>query len=110
VIEGNNSSTVLVRAIGPGLAKFDVAGVLERPIIQVFNQDGQVIASNNAWEENANVDAIIDMQGKVGAFPLENGSQDAALLIELVPGSYSIAVSGEASTTGVALIEVYEAK
>lgn len=110
VIEGNNSSTVLVRAIGPGLAKFDVAGVLERPIIQVFNQDGQVIASNNAWEENANVDAIIDMQGKVGAFPLESGSQDAALLIELVPGSYSIAVSGEASTTGVALIEVYEAK
>ena len=43
-----------------------------------------------------------------GAFPLAAGSKDAAILISLPPGSYSAQVIGVNSTTGIALVEIYE--
>jgi hypothetical protein len=44
-----------------------------------------------------------------GAFPLPLASKDAALLVTLQPGAYTAQVSGIGGTTGVALVEVYEA-
>jgi hypothetical protein len=44
----------------------------------------------------------------VGAFALPASSRDAALLVTLQPGSYTVQVSGVGGTTGVALVEVYE--
>ena len=43
-----------------------------------------------------------------GAFALEPGQSDAALLVTLSAGAYTIQVSGADNTTGIALIEVYE--
>jgi len=37
------------------------------------------------------------------------GSKDAALVLELPPGIYTAQVSGVGNTTGVGLVEVYEA-
>ena len=47
--------------------------------------------------------------GSVGAFGLPGAaSKDAALLVSLPPGNYSVQAAGAAGTTGVALVEVYE--
>ena len=43
----------------------------------------------------------------VGAFALDGGSQDAAVLATLDPGTYTVKVSGVGDTTGVALVEIY---
>jgi hypothetical protein len=43
----------------------------------------------------------------VGAFALTLGSNDAAVLVTLLPGSYTAAVSDANGSSGVALIEVY---
>ena len=43
-----------------------------------------------------------------GAFPLPAGSKDAALLITLQPGSYTVVVTGVGNTTGNALVEIYD--
>jgi len=51
---------------------------------------------------------INEASAAVGAFPLARGGRDAAILINLPPGSYSAQVTGPGTTTGVALIEVYE--
>jgi hypothetical protein len=45
---------------------------------------------------------------RAGAFPISSFSRDAALLVSLVPGTYTAQVSGVNDTTGVALVEVYE--
>ncbi len=42
-----------------------------------------------------------------GAFPLGVGSSDAALVVDLEPGSYTAVVSGEDGETGIALLEIY---
>jgi hypothetical protein len=44
----------------------------------------------------------------VGAFPLAADSLDAALLMPLEPGNYSVEVKGVNGSTGLALVEVYE--
>jgi hypothetical protein len=45
----------------------------------------------------------------LGAFALDAGSKDAALVIELDAGKpYTVHVSGTGQTTGEALVEVYD--
>jgi hypothetical protein len=46
----------------------------------------------------------------VGAFALPATAKDAALLVTLPPGNYTVQASGTADTTGVALVEVYEVR
>ena len=44
-----------------------------------------------------------------GAFPLASGSKDAALVITLEPGAYTVVVSSVNGTiTGNALVEIYD--
>jgi hypothetical protein len=50
------------------------------------------------------------MFSAVGAFDLGTTSKDAALLITLPPGGYSVQVSGVGDTTGSGMVEVYEVK
>jgi len=44
----------------------------------------------------------------VGAFGLPEGSRDAATVLSLPPGGYTVQVSGVAGAVGEALIEVFE--
>jgi hypothetical protein len=78
--------------------------VLTDPQIAVFTSGGAQIASNDNWSDNANAAQISANSG----FPLPAGSKDAALLLTLNPGTYTVQVSGVGNTTGVALVEVYE--
>lgn len=43
-----------------------------------------------------------------GAFDLPPGSKDAALVVRLPPGGYTVQVSGAGRTTGTVLVEVYD--
>ncbi|MDB6170478.1 MAG: Endoglucanase [Verrucomicrobia bacterium] len=110
VIAGNAPKTVLIRGVGPTLTTFAVAGVLADPVIAVYS-GSTIMASNDNWETGASSPAqIVAASAQVGAFPLVPGSRDAALLVTLQPGSYSVTVSGVNNTSGVALVEVYDAQ
>ena len=110
VIVGNAPTTVLIRGVGPTLSVFSVAGVLADPTIAVFSGTTQ-IAGNDNWEAGTGTGAeMTGAAAKVGAFALAAGSKDAALLVTLQPGTYTVQVTGVGNTTGVALIEVYDTK
>ena len=50
-----------------------------------------------------------DAEGNnVGAFGLNVGSKDSALLVTLQPGNYTAQITGVSGSTGLALVEVYE--
>jgi hypothetical protein len=46
----------------------------------------------------------------VGAFALEAGAKDAALLFSSLASTYTAHVSAPANATGIALVEVYEVR
>ena len=104
---GTTPKKFLIRGVGPGLAQFGVANVLANPTLTITNSAGLNVATNDDWETNSNVEELRTITSQLG-FPLAPGSKDAALLISLPPGGYTIQVSGVANTSGTALVEVYE--
>jgi len=109
VIAGAGAEPLLVRADGPSLTQFGVAGVLANPTLNVLS--GQtVVASNTGWGTNPNPALIASTASEVGAFPFAPGSADCAQLVNLTQGAYTIQISGVDSTTGVGLAEVYEVR
>ncbi|MBL9201688.1 MAG: immunoglobulin domain-containing protein [Opitutaceae bacterium] len=106
VIGGTAPKTLLVRAVGPGLAQFGVGGTLADPqlSVQPLGLD-LIVAANNDW---GNDSALATAFASAGAFALPAGSRDAAVLLRLPPGGYTVIVSGVGATTGTALVEVYD--
>jgi outer membrane protein assembly factor BamB/subtilisin family serine protease len=107
-IAGSGSETLLIRADGPGLAQFNVAGFLAQPVLTVFDASGNVVASNTGWNSSGNALQLATTASQVGAFALPAGSADSALIVTLPAGAYTVHVAGVNSGTGVALAEVYE--
>lgn len=107
VIAGPVARTVLVRAIGPGLAQFGVRGVLADPRLTLFS-GSTVLAATDQWYETPNAVALAAAAQQVGAFRLPADTADAGLLLTLPPGSYTAQVSGADGASGTALVEVYE--
>jgi hypothetical protein len=116
VVTGGAPKKVLVRGIGPQLAVFGVAGALADPRLAVFSGQS-VIAQNDNWSTPQPVNAaqtpatateLSAVALAVGAFALSTDSFDAAVLVTLPPGAYTAQVAGAGTTTGVALVEIYE--
>lgn len=108
-LSGASPKTVLIRASGPALALLGLAGSLADPKAELYNSDSRLVARNDNWsEDEADARAIAAAAARVGAFAWESGSKDAAMIVNLPPGSYTVVVRGAAETMGVALIEVYD--
>lgn len=105
VIQDGAPKRVLIRAVGPRLAAtpFNITGTLADPQVQLFNSNGTLVLANDNWSG----DDALTMAG-AGAFPLNVGSRDAALVATLSPGAYTAQVSGVGNTSGVAILEIYD--
>jgi sugar lactone lactonase YvrE len=108
VIAGTGTETLLIRAIGPTLSQFSVSDPLELPSLTVKDAQGNTIASNTGWSNNPDTAEIVRVAQAVGAFALDPGTPDCALIVSLSAGAYTVQVSGLNGLTGVALAEVYE--
>ncbi|GAB5560001.1 MAG: hypothetical protein SynsKO_16480 [Synoicihabitans sp.] len=109
VIRGSGTKRLLIRGVGPTLTQYDVTGVIADPRLTLFRSNGDgtstELQSNDNWD-SATVSTTADT---VGAFSIPAGSLDAALLVNLEPGTYTVQLSGNDGGTGVGLIEVYDA-
>ena len=106
-IAGERAMTVLIRAVGETLGKFRVQNRIDNPTLSLF-QGSQIILRNDDWSDAPNASAISAAAATVGAFALSEGSLDAAMLVTLMPGSYTVQAVGIGRTTGDVLVEVYE--
>ena len=104
---GGESSRILVRAIGPSLgdATPPVTDPLADPVLELFDSNGTLIATNDSWKS--------DQQAEIettGLAPQDDN--EAAILRSLEPGNYTAVVSGKDTGsgrgTGTALVEVYQ--
>lgn len=108
VVEGA-PMRVLVRAVGPGLEQFGVTNFLANPRLRIFSGSDEIF-NNDDWSlESLNQADVSTVSSQVGAFPLAEGSLDAAIVVTLDPGQYTVVGAGEPGTTGEVLMEVYRA-
>lgn len=106
-VQGPAFKRMLIRAVGPTLGQFGVAGFLRDPILTI-NSGPNVISSNDRWESAPNLTALSVATQTVGAFALLANSEDAAILATLKEGAYTVKVEGKGGGEGVALLEIYE--
>lgn len=103
-VPGTGYKHLLIRAIGPKLTAYGVGGVLADPQLAIYDSGGSLRGGNDNWPAN-----LAPLFAQLQAFPLDDGSLDAAVEI-LLPANatYTAVVTGVGNTTGVALVEVYE--
>jgi hypothetical protein len=97
---GSTGSRMLVRAIGPSLARFGINNPLLDPTLELRNKDGVLIASNDNWKDT--------QQATIQATKAPPSDiRESALVFTAAPGNYTAIVRGRNDATGVALVEVY---
>ena len=106
VVSGTTSRTVLLRAIGPGLTSYGVKSTISHPHMQLYSSSGVLMSENSGWGGSSALSAVFS---QLGAFPLTVGSTDAAMVVTLAPGAYTVVVTDTTGASGIALAEVYDA-
>jgi hypothetical protein len=108
IISGSAPKRLLIRGAGPGLTKLGVSGALATPHLQLYDGAGALVRENFTWQTGNDPGLVSAAEAATGAFLFANGSADSAILIVVPPGTYSAVLSGTGTSTGNALIEVYE--
>jgi hypothetical protein len=100
IVRGDNAQHLIIRAIGPDLTAVGLAGALQDPTLELRDESGTLLASNDDWrgpQEQEIEDTHL----------APNDNRDSAIVASLAPGFYTAIVRGKQSSTGLALVEFY---
>jgi hypothetical protein len=97
---GGGVNVVIARALGPSLSNIGVQQALQDPTLELRDQNGVLIDSNDNWKDRQQ--AVIERQNLAPA-----DDRESALLDILPAGAYTAIVRGKNGATGVALVEFY---
>jgi hypothetical protein len=99
---GGGFAQVIVRGIGPSLADFGLTNVLADPTLELFDENGTSVASNDNWMDDPNMQTVADRD-------LAPTDPNESAIYEVLPiGSYTAILSGVGDTTGIGLVESYD--
>ncbi|MEO7725209.1 MAG: hypothetical protein ABIU29_11090 [Chthoniobacterales bacterium] len=106
ITRGGETKRILVRGLGASLVASGVTNALADPVLELYDNAGVLLTSNDNWQENANQQEIIDS----GLAPL---AENESVILLRVPSddvgiAYTAVLRGVEGTTGVGLIEVYD--
>ena len=93
----------MVRGIGPSLSAFGVPNPLQDPTLELRDKDGNLLRSDNDWQDDSAQAAEITAAGLAPSNPKES-----AIAATLPPGPYTAILAGLNNGTGVGLVEVYD--
>jgi hypothetical protein len=105
-LKGSGRQRLLMRAAGPELRRYDVAGAMNDPVMTAYRGD-VAVSTNDDWSSGAFTTQIATAAGVVGAFEFSADTKDAALLSLFEPANYTVVVSNRSAVGGIALVEVY---
>ncbi len=100
-VSGTGAKRIVVRGIGPSLTASNVPGPLPDPTLKIFNDQAQLVASNDNWQ---------DTQASLisGAHLAPTNPKESAILITLQPGAYTVILDDASGGTGIGVVESYD--
>ena len=104
IITGGEPRNVVVRALGPSLSASGVQQVVANPKIEVFSSSGQRIESNADWKSYHRADQLRASYPSLAP----SNDREAAMLLTLLPGAYTLQGISEDASEGVMILEVYD--
>ena len=103
IVTGSGAKKVLIRALGPSLTGNGIAGALADPTLELHDSTDALTTSNDNWKDSPDATAI-----KATGIPPTN-PLESAIIANLNPNqNYTAIVRGKGSTTGIAVVEVYD--
>ena len=88
IVTGTQPKKVIIRAIGPSLDQFGIGTALADPTLELHDQTGALIATNDNWADSQQ--AEIEATGIPPSHELES-----AIVRTLAPGAYTAVVERE---------------
>jgi arylsulfate sulfotransferase len=104
IVGAVDSSTVVMRSLGPSLRSAGINAPLNDPSFTVYDQNGFVLAANDNWRD---APSALDLEQDQIAPP---DDAEAATILHLPVGAYTVVTGGADGGTGVGLVEVYNLK
>ncbi len=95
--------SIILRGLGPSLGAAGVPNVLVNPTLELRDNNGALLISNNDWQDNPAQAAQITAAGLAPTNNLES-----AIAATLPPGVYTALLAGLNNGTGNGLVEVYD--
>jgi len=115
ITPGSGTRKLLLRAAGPSLTQFGVPGALANPTLTLIKSGttNTTVATNDDWSTPVGsvtntAEILAGAFASAGAFGFPAASKDAALLVDLAAGNYTVQVTGVGGSSGIALVEVYD--
>jgi hypothetical protein len=94
---------VIVRGLGPSLAAFGISNTLADPTLELRDENGVLVSSNNDWQDDP---AQATQVTAAGLAP--SNTKESAIAATLPPGLYTAILAGANNGTGVGTVEVYD--
>ncbi|MEY2497156.1 MAG: hypothetical protein QOD12_712 [Verrucomicrobiota bacterium] len=101
IIVGDTSKQVVVRGLGPSLEAAGIAAPLGDPVLQLYDSAGNLLQSNNNWQETQ-AQILRDLQ------LAPTNDFESAIVRTLAPGAYTVVLRGQGNGSGIGLVEVYD--
>jgi YVTN family beta-propeller protein len=112
VFNTHTRTVVIVRAIGPELSAppYDIPNALDNPTLELHDNSGALIASNDNWRHTIIGGIITSNQVRdiINSGYAPSDTRESAIIADLPAGKYTAILRGVNNTTGVALVEVYD--
>jgi hypothetical protein len=99
IVTGSQNKKVIIRALGPSTG---VAGAVADPVLELHDNSGALLESNDNWMDSPNKQAIID-----STIP-PNNALESAIVRSVAPGNYTAIERGVNNGTGIGVVEVYD--
>src|SRR5437016_10907910 len=102
--------SMLVIGTDPDPPHYSVSNALANPTLELHDDTGALIASNDNWQHTI-IGGIItqdQVQNIENSGHAPGDASESAIIANLPPGNYTAIVRGVNNTTGVALVEVYD--
>lgn len=104
IITGGEPRNVVLRALGPSLSAAGVQQVAADPKLEIYSPSGRRIASNADWKGDHRADQLSASYPSLAP----SNDKEAALLVTLLPGAYTLQGINEDGTEGIMLLEAYD--
>jgi hypothetical protein len=103
IISGTQPKRVIVRAIGPSLASFGIAGAISDTVLELRNSSGALIAFNDDWESDQQAEII-----GTGLAPSHVWESAIVTTLSANNSAYTAVVRGYNDATGIGVVEAYD--
>jgi hypothetical protein len=106
-ILGSNTGNdrIAVRGLGPSLSQFGLNPVLADPTLELHDNNGATLITNDDWETDPVSAANLILFNLAPVDPKES-----AIFTSLPPGTFTAILAGKNGGVGIGLIEVYNLK